>query len=163
MLIEKLSLVNWRLVRDRVEKGKDVLEFIDHMILVTEKADTGMFIPEAMIGYDKSVKKRVVKKGVTEFAKAENILIDRHFSYVNTKAAAAQRAAAKNAGAGRANPGQPKGPCNHFNLASGCVYQRCRYRHCCKICYSTTHGQSECGPNVHNRSEEKSSKPVTSK
>ena len=133
------------MLREELERGHDVLDFVDHLILVAEKADTQLFVPEAMTGYDKAIKTRVVKYGKAQFVDSSQRLEDKHFGFINTKLAVAQKAAQVR-GASGVKHSSGKSICKSFNLASGCSYNaNCKWRHVCRVCYSSHHGQSDCG------------------
>ena len=42
--------------RKLYKKDRDILGFLDHMILIAEKAEKRVFASEALISYDKAVK-----------------------------------------------------------------------------------------------------------
>ena len=68
---ERLVLANLKMARKFYKKERDILGFLDHMILVAEKAERRVFASEALIGYDESVKDSAKEIGLKAFKKVD--------------------------------------------------------------------------------------------
>ena len=149
---ERLVLANLKMVRKLYKKDRDILGFLDHMILVAEKAERRVFASEALISYDESVKDAAKENGLKAFAVVDPANIVKHLSYDGTQVAVNSR----RSNATRQSSSASKGPnlnhnfaCIKFNFAQGgCKEGRsCRYKHICSACGGSGHSNGDC-PNV---------------
>ena len=145
------------------KKERDISGIFEHLILLAEKAETGVFDSEALIRYDDSVKLLAYEKGLKQFKVLDPAAIVKHLAYDGTKVAANSRRAAgrrfnannnnnnnsnNNRGGAAASNLPNYGACYKFNLASGdCRRTRCDYRHVCSACGGPGHINADC-PNV---------------
>ena len=151
---ERLVLANARMALKFYKKGRDISGILDHIILVAEKAEPGVFDNDALIRYDDSVKLAAYENGLDQFKKLDPAAIVKHLSYDGTKVAAnSKRSSARrvntsfnkapssSAPSGHANPG----PCYKFNFANGgCRRSRCDYCHVCSACFRPGHVNQDC-------------------
>ena len=154
---ERLVLANARMALRFYKKERDITGILDHIILLAEKAEPGVFDNEALVRYDDSVKLAAYEKGLSQFKLLDPAAIVKHLSYDGTKVAAnSRRAAVKRFTATKNQSPQAMsrggggggGPCYKFNFASGgCRRQRCEYRHICAACKGPGHVLDDC-PNV---------------
>ena len=149
---ERLSLVNLRILSRMFRKGKDIQGFLDHCILLAEKADPGLFRPETLIKYDNHVKCVAAEKGSASFEKIDPASIVKFLSYDGTKGAEKQ---ASNHSARKSRSSiTPNGTCFRFNFSiDGCKRSSCPYKHVCSTCFSASHIANDCS----RKSEAKSS------
>ena len=115
---------------------------------MAEKADKDMFIDEALISYDESIKEQAKESGIKAFKRIDPSVIMKHLSYDGTKVAAAARrsASTKKQGPAGKGGGQGFGHCLKFNYHSkGCYRGKdCYYKHVCSKCDSPDHGNPDC-------------------
>ena len=143
----RMVLVNVRMALALLRRKKDIKPLLKHMLLVAEKADTDMFMDEALISYDESMKDLAKESGINAFKKVDPSVIMKHLCYDGTKAAAnARRAAAATKKPAGAKPVTGVGHCIKFNYDSkGCPRGRdCFYKHVCSACGSPSHGNPDC-------------------
>ena len=69
------------------KKKRDIRGFLEHVILVAEKADGPLFASEALIQYDESVKSTAKERGLKSFRKIDPANIVKHLSYDGTQLA----------------------------------------------------------------------------
>ena len=72
---ERLMLVNLRILSKMYKKDKDLQGFLDHTILLVEKADTDVFEPDTLIRYDHHVKTVAADKGSSTFATLDLLVL----------------------------------------------------------------------------------------
>ena len=133
---ERLVLANLKMVRKFYKKDRDILGFLDHMILVAEKAERKVFSIEALINYDEAVKASSKEYGLRAFKTLDPANIVKHLSYDGTQVAVNSRRPNAN------RPSATKTPnlnhnfaCIKFNFAQGgCKERSCRYKHICSAC-----------------------------
>ena len=151
---ERLVLANLKMARKFYKKERDILGFLDHMILVAEKAEKRVLASEALIGYDESVKESAKENGLKVFKKVDPANIVKHLSYDGTQLAVNSRR--PNASRTTASRSSASGPnlnhnfaCIKFNFTqSGCkAGSSCRYKHICSACGGSGHSNGDC-PNV---------------
>ena len=150
---ERLVLANVRMALRFYKKDRDIKGILDHIILLAEKAEPGVFESDALIRYDESVKQEAYEHGLDQFKKLDPAAIVKHLSYDGTKSAAnSRRASGKRfnsfnkapAAPSSGNSGNP-GPCYKFNFASGgCRRPRCDYKHVCSACFRPGHVNNDC-------------------
>ena len=138
--IEKLLLVNVRLIKQKYEEGEDIISLIDHIEILVEKSGTRVYTLAALSNYDESVKNRANKKGIKAFKNVENSDILRYLSYDGS--IIAQRAGSGNKGTKKVVPSQ--NTCFAYNRAEGCKMNPCRYRHVCSNCGTQGHTAEAC-------------------
>ena len=83
---ERLVLANLRMLCRFFKKERDINGMLDHFILLAEKAEKDVFIDEALLSYDKSVKDWAKEHGLKKFDTLNPSEIVKHLSYDGTKA-----------------------------------------------------------------------------
>ena len=111
-------------------RKRDITGMLDHFILLAEKAEKDVFIDEALLAYDTSVKERAKEYGLKEFDTLKPSEIVKHLSYDGTKAGStkvSRKAVRQQAsGSGNHGGGSSSGACLKYNFASGgCVCSQC--------------------------------------
>ena len=147
---ERLVLANLRMLRRFFKKERDISGMLDHFILLAEKAEKDVFIDEALLAYDNSVKERAKEHGLKEFDTLKPSEIVKHLSYDGTKAGSTKvsRKAVRQQASGGQGGGTTSGACLKFNFATGgCRRSQCNYKHVCSACSSPGHVNADC-PNV---------------
>ena len=149
---ERLVLANLRMLRRFYKKDRDLNGLLDHFILLAEKAEKDVFIDEALLSYDNSVKQRAKDNGLKEFSQLNPSEIVKHLSYDGTKAGSTKvsRKAVhqqnQGQGQGQGHGGDSSaGACLKFNFSSaGCRRSQCNYKHVCSACSSSGHVNADC-------------------
>ena len=149
---ERLVLGNARMALKFYKKDRDITGMLEHIILVAEKAEPGIFDNDALIRYDDSVKLSAYEHGLEQFKKLDPAAIFKHLAYDGTKVAANSKRSS-----GKRFPNPPRnqqtatstpsaaGPCYKYNFASGgCRRSRCDYRHVCSACFRPGHVNNDC-------------------
>ena len=148
---ERLVLANLRMLRRFYKKDRDIYGLLDHFILLAEKAEKDVFMDEALLSYDESVKQRAKDNGLKEFSQLNPSETVKHLSYDGTKAGSAKvsRKSARQSSNGQSHGGgSSAGCCLKYNFSSGgCHRSQCNYKHACSACGSTGHVNADC-PNV---------------
>ena len=116
---QRLVLVNVRMSLALLKRKNDIKGVLRHMLFIAEKGDKDVFIDEALIEYDESIKE-------------------------SAKESSAKRFNARKPSMGR--PTQAVGHCIKFNYDhKGCLRGKdCFYLHACSACGSTSHGNKDC-------------------
>ena len=147
---ERLILANVRMALRFYKKDRDIKGILNHVILLAEKAEPGVFESDALIRYDDSVKQEAYELGLDQFKKLDPAAIIKHLSYDGTKVAAnSRRANGKRFNTvTKTQPSAPLsggGPCYKFNFAKeGCRRSRCDYKHVCSACFRPGHVNIDC-------------------
>ena len=151
---ERLVLANACMALKLYKKKKDIKGFLQHVVLIAEKAETRVFARESLIRYDESVKEAAKEKGIKVFGRVDPATIMRHLCYDGTQVAVSSKRSG-NSGFANYRPAVPSGnhspnyACLKYNFArEGCRNGRnCRYKHICSACSSSGHVNNDC-PNV---------------
>ena len=139
------------------KKKRDIRGFLEHVILVAEKADGPLFASEALIQYDESVKQTAKEHGLKSFRKIDPANIVKHLSYDGTQVAVNAKRniqTSKKASNPMAMSHQKSAGATHnfsclkhnFTLG-GCRAPSCRFKHICSACSSPQHINADC-PNI---------------
>ena len=147
---ERLVLANLKMMRKLYKSERDVLGFLDHMILIAEKAERRVFASEALISYDESVKENAKESGLKAFKVLDPANIVKHLSYDGTQVAVNSRRTNSTRQSSTRTPNLNHNfACIKFNFAQGgCkAGQSCRYKHICSACGGPGHSNGDC-PNV---------------
>ena len=140
------------------KKKRDIRGFLEHVILVAEKADGPLFASEALIQYDESVKLAAKEHGPKSFRKIDPANIVKHLSYDGTQVAVnAKRSShpAKKGPSSSMGPAQKSAGASHnfsclkhnFTLGGCRSGSFCRFKHICSACSSPQHINADC-PNI---------------
>ena len=146
---ERLVRVNIKMAASLLKRGKDISGFLDHFLMVAEKAESTMFEPITLIGYDESVKESAKELGMKAFSKIDPARIMKFLCYDGTRNAHSAKNAAAKKPSGFKPPPRISGVCIKFNSdPSGCPRGKdCPYRHVCQACKVKGHVTEDC-PNV---------------
>ena len=130
-----------RLLKRCYRRGRRVEGLIDHLLVMAEKAETGMYKLDCLIGYDDECRENANEKGLKSFGKIEAATVLRFLSYDSTAAAKRQGAQAVQPQAKRSGL---KGYCFSFNSQGGCDGAGCNFKHICMFCGESNHGATGC-------------------
>ena len=139
--IEKLLLVNVRLVKAMYEKGEDIFSLIAHIEILIEKSVTKIYTVKALTAYDSSVKDRADKVGIKAFDSVDTAEVLRHLCYDGTVQAqkiAYQKPKIQSKSTKSVNT------CFAYNRSEGCRNDPCRYKHICSNCSTQGHTAESC-------------------
>ena len=140
--IEKLLLVNVRLIKQKNEEGEDIFDIIKHIEVLVEKSVTKMYTLKALSNYDNSVKQRADKKGLKAFRDVDNSDILRYLSYDGT--VMAYKLSNQPKTKPQSKPKQSQNSCYAYNRPEGCRNDPCRYKHVCGVCGVSGHNSEKC-------------------
>ena len=136
------------------KKKRDIRGFLEHVILVAEKADGPLFAAEALIQYDESVKQTAKEHGLKSFRKIDPANIVKHLSYDGTLVAVnAKRNIFSGGKKTSVAPQKSAGTAHDFSCLKhnftlgGCKSSGCRFKHICSACGSPQHINADC-PNI---------------
>ena len=132
-----------RLLRRCYKKGKDVSGLIDHLLVMAEKTETGMYKLECLIGYDDECREHANERGIKTFAEIKPATVLRFLSYDQTMAAKKQTQAG-HTGQTQVKKTSQRGFCYDYNSQVGCDNTACNFRHTCMFCGSNNHGTTNC-------------------
>ena len=153
---ERLVLANAKMALYLYKKKRNITGFLEHVILVAEKADGPLFASEALIQYDESVKLTAKEHGLKSFSKIDPANIVKHLSYDGTQVAMnAKRNIQVNKRATGPAPAQKSAGTSHnfsclkhnFTLGGCPKGSACRFKHICSACSAPNHLNADC-PNV---------------
>ena len=127
------------------KKERDIKGMLKHSILLAEKAVADIFMNEALVSYDESVKVAAAEEGIQVFSKLDPAAIVKHLSDDGTRAAKAAKGRASRPSHTAATSNRA---CFKFNFTSGgCSRSRCNYPHKCSACSGPGDVNADC-PNV---------------
>ena len=90
-----LMLVNLRMTLKLLKKERNIKGLLQHLIMVAEKAETGMFANDTLCSYDEAVRITVSEKGLRSFGKIDPATIFKFLTYDGTVAAEKAKRAAE--------------------------------------------------------------------
>ena len=125
-----------RLLRRCYNKGKDVGDLINHLLVMAEKTETGMYQLDCLLGYDDECREHANERGIKSFAEIKPATVLRFLSYDSTTAARKQSQNSQSSQAQSKKSGQ-RGFCYDFNTQVGCDNGACNFRHTCMFCGSS--------------------------
>ena len=142
---ERLVVVNIRMALALMKRKKDIRGLLRHMLLIGEKAASDMFMDDALLNYDESVKDKAKDMGMKAYRRVDPAAIVEHLSYENTKNAANAKRGGGRKGFVSKTQGQGPGHCLKYNYdPRGCTRKECHYRHVCSACGSASHVNGDC-------------------
>ena len=152
---ERLVLANAKMALALYKKKRDIRGFLEHVILVAEKADGPLFAAEALIQYDESVKQTAKEHGLKSFRKIDPANIVKHLSYDGTQVAmnakrgiqSSKKAPAPASNQKSAGASHDFSCLKHNFTLGGCRAPSCRFKHICPACASLNHVNADC-PNI---------------
>ena len=134
---EQLMVVLFKTMSQLQDLKYDLKGIIKHGLMMAEKASKDVYIPEAFIEYDESVRKRGGQSGPTAFGSVDQEDVLRFFSCEYLKSKKATGASAKG------NTTKKSKTCLRYN-DSGCTYKNCAYQHKCIACEGWGHPKKDC-------------------
>lgn len=136
---EALMLLSTRHVLYMLEHGVDPKELVHHMKFMASKAVLGHYKADAFISYDRVVRDRANREGVSAFANVLQEDVVLHFSPENMVPKPGKPSMKKS------EPQKKKtgGYCRNFNDGD-CAYPRCIFLHRCMACEDPSHGRKQC-------------------
>ena len=134
---EQLMVVLFKTMSQLQELKYDLKGIIKHGLMMSEKAAKDVYIPEAFIEYDESVRKRGGQVGPTAFGIVDQEDVLRFFSceYLKSKKAAG--------GSAKSSTAKKSKTCLRYN-DGGCTYKNCSYQHKCIACEGWGHPKKDC-------------------
>ena len=136
---ERLMLANLRMAAKLLKKERNITGLLQHLILLVEKADSGMFASDCLCRYDEAVHLTANEKGLRSFAKIDPATIFRFLTYDGTVAAEKAKRSAevgRKSGRGRSSVMYS---CYAYNYDTDGCKGGCGYRHICCSCGSQAH------------------------
>ena len=141
---ERLILANLRMAIKLLKKERNIKGLLQHLVMVTEKAEKGMFASDSLCKYDEAVRNIASEKGLHSFSKIDPNTIFKFLTYDGTLAAErAKRATETGRRQGRGRSGVLYA-CYAFNNASEGCKGNCGYRHNCSSCGAQNHIFGDC-------------------
>ena len=128
-----------KLLKECYGKGRTVTGLIDHLLVVAEKAETGYYQLDSLLGYDDECREIANREGLRSFGEIRPSTVLRFLCYDSTKGAKNQAS-----GGPSHKKSASKGMCFKFNTDAGCDVNSCQFRHACVFCYETGHGSTSC-------------------
>ena len=132
-----------KLLRRSYRKGKDVSGLIDHLLVMSEKTETGMYKLECLLGYDDECREQANEGGIKTFGEIKPATVLRFLSYDNTLSAKKQSQGGQSPQSQGKKTSQ-RGFCYDYNSSMGCDSSACNFRHTCMFCGSGNHGSTGC-------------------
>ena len=130
-----------KLLQLSYKRGKRVKGIISHLLVMSEKVESGYYKFECLVGYDDECREMASEKGMRSFGEIHPAAVLRFLSYDST-------ANAKRQQGGHQSQAQPRkqearGSCFKFN-ASGCSSSNCQFQHACMFCGDGSHDSQSC-------------------
>ena len=128
---ERLILANLRMAIKLLKKEHNIKGLLQHLVLITEKAEKCMFANDSLCKYDEAVRATANEKGLRTFGKIDPTTIFKFLTYDGTLAAErAKHAADSNKKQSRGRSGAMYACYAYNNTSEGCK-GNCGYRHIC--------------------------------
>ena len=127
-----------KLLQSSYKKGKRVKGLISHLLVVSEKVESGYYKTDSLVGYDDECQDLASKKGMRAFGEIRPAAVLCFLSYDSTTGAKRQQGQQ-----GQAKKQETKGYCFKYN-ASCCSNSNCQFRHSCMFCGEGSHGSQGC-------------------
>ena len=141
---ERLVLANLRMTLKLFRKKRNIKGLLQHLIMVVEKAATGMFANDSLCKYNEAVRLMAGEKGLYSFGKIDPATIFKFLTYDGTVAAErAKKAAEGSRRSGRGRSGNLFA-CYAFNYSVEGCKGGCGYRHVCSSCGAHGHLFADC-------------------
>ena len=134
---------------------EDLKGYMAHVGYLAMREMSGLYIPRAVIGYDKDVRIMADKRGMCVFTGGIESVSNCHFNYDNTEQAQRAKESAAASAKPKAQTAKPKqqgrtdrprrGPCYEWNLEKdGCADRNCDRYHSCMYCWDPSHTAQLC-------------------
>ena len=134
---EKLMCVSLRVLQDLLARGEDISGFINHLVVLSDKAETKFYRNDSLVAYDKAVRMAAAEKGIKKFAEVDSTLVMLHLGF--DSAVSHRKPATTNS-----QKTKKSGYCFRFNGPDTCGNQNCAYKHECSTCGDSSHGCYTC-------------------
>ena len=130
-----------KLLKSSYKKGKRVRGLINHLLVMSEKAESGYYKLECLQGYDDECREAASEKGIGSFGEIRAAAVLRFLSYDSTTMAKRQQT--QGGQGGHTKRQESRGLCFKFN-AAGCSSAGCQFKHVCMFCGEQSHGSQNC-------------------
>ena len=114
---------------------------IDHLLVMTEKAETGYYQLACLVRYDDECREIASGKGLRLFGGVKPSTVLKFLCYDSTNSARRQHGS-QATHSGQRKRQEPKGFCFKFN-GSGCNTSSCQLKHT-MFCGDSSHGSQAC-------------------
>ena len=142
--IERLMMANLKMALKLFKKKRNIKGLLQHLVMVAEKAETGMFSSASLCKYDEAVRIAAGEKGLSHFGRIDPTIIFKFLTYDGTVAAEkAKKAVDTGKKSGRGRSGGLFACYAHNYSAEGCK-GGCGYLHICSSCGASAHVWADC-------------------
>ena len=141
---ERLILANLRMAVKLLKMERNIKGLLQHLVMVTEKAEKVTFASDSLCKYDEAVHATASEKGFRSYGRIDPVTIFKFLTYDGTVAAErAKRAAETNKKQARGCSG-PLYDCYAYNNTSEGCKGNGGFRHICSSCGAQNHLIGEC-------------------